>query len=170
MCDYSLAGVPNRLAIVGDELMTHRFQTGVIGMASVLDVLRNSRIQDTRPRRGGAWARFKEWLNGPVINENICAVCLAPGAVLQMTTIPEALRRQFALSSMEEVRFTQLSAEAYQYRDAIRFRSGRHLILQFLPEGVRFKVLCDIAEPQLQTTSDPSRQRAQGGQTRRIPA
>jgi hypothetical protein len=28
MCDYSLAGVPNRLAVEGEELVVHRFPNG----------------------------------------------------------------------------------------------------------------------------------------------
>jgi hypothetical protein len=168
MCDYSLAGVPNRLATVGDELITHRFQTGAIGMASVLEVVRSSRIEEARPKRRGIWAGLQDWLSGPRTNEGICAVCLAPGAVLQMTAIPESLRRRFALSAVEEVQFTQLSAEAYQYRDAIRFRNGRHLILQYLQEGVRFKVVSDGAESQLQNVE--SQERTQTVGTRRIPA
>ena len=34
MCDYSLAGIPNRLAVEGEELAVHRFPTGSIGLAS----------------------------------------------------------------------------------------------------------------------------------------
>jgi hypothetical protein len=28
MCDYSLEGLPNRLAVRGEQLVTHRFVTG----------------------------------------------------------------------------------------------------------------------------------------------
>ena len=34
MCDYSLAGVPNRLAVEGEQLVVHRFSTGSVGLAS----------------------------------------------------------------------------------------------------------------------------------------
>ena len=34
MCDYSLMAVPNRLAQEGEELVTHRFPTGSLGLAS----------------------------------------------------------------------------------------------------------------------------------------
>jgi len=33
MCDYSLMGVPNRLAQEGEDLVTHRFRTGSLGLA-----------------------------------------------------------------------------------------------------------------------------------------
>jgi hypothetical protein len=31
MCDYSLAGIPNRLAIEGEQLVVHQFSTGSLG-------------------------------------------------------------------------------------------------------------------------------------------
>jgi len=34
MCDYSLAGNPNRLAVEGEELVVHPFPTGALGLAS----------------------------------------------------------------------------------------------------------------------------------------
>jgi hypothetical protein len=34
MCDYSLAGIPNRLAAEGEQLMVFRFPTGARGLAS----------------------------------------------------------------------------------------------------------------------------------------
>jgi hypothetical protein len=34
MCDYSLAGIPNRLAVEGEELVVHRFTMGPLGLAS----------------------------------------------------------------------------------------------------------------------------------------
>ena len=34
MCDYSLAGIPSRLAVEGEQLVAHRFSTGSLGLAS----------------------------------------------------------------------------------------------------------------------------------------
>ena len=34
MCDYSLAGIPNRLAVEGERLVACRFSTGSMGLAS----------------------------------------------------------------------------------------------------------------------------------------
>src|SRR5262245_25742681 len=33
MCDYSLAGLPNRLAVEGEQLVVYRFTTGAMGLA-----------------------------------------------------------------------------------------------------------------------------------------
>ena len=33
MCDSSLTGIPNRLAVEGEQLVVHRFHTGFVGLA-----------------------------------------------------------------------------------------------------------------------------------------
>jgi hypothetical protein len=48
---------------------------------------------------------------------------------------------QLGRRALEEVTFVQLSAEAYQYRDAVRFRDGREVLLQRLRCGQRVEVL-----------------------------
>jgi hypothetical protein len=138
MCDYSLTGVPNRLATAGEELITHRFPTGSMGLASTVDISKLEQM--VAGQRLSLWEALKHWFAGPMVAEGVCAVCIPPGTTLQMSRIPESLRRRFALSALEEVTFTQLTAEPFHYRDAIRFRNGRHLLLQCLQEGVLFEV------------------------------
>jgi hypothetical protein len=54
----------------------------------------------------------------------------------------------------EEVTFVEQSAEAFRYRDAVRFSNGREILLQRLPCGVRVEVLrLDSAEPEAQLPS-----------------
>ena len=117
MCDYSLAGIPNRLAVEGEELMVYRFSTGARGLTST---------------NASLW-RF--WF------KRIPAVCVPPGAQLLLRDIPKDLQRQFDVRATEEVTFVQLSAEAYQYRDAVRFRNGREVLLQYLRCGQHVEVL-----------------------------
>src|SRR5437773_4990783 len=112
MCDYSLAGVPNRLAVEGEQLVVHRFSTGSVGLASPCSSLSSKETP---------------------------AVCIPPGARLRLRDIPQAL--QLGLNATEEVTFVQLSAEAYQYRDAVRFQNGREVLLQRLRSGQRVEVL-----------------------------
>jgi hypothetical protein len=69
------------------------------------------------------------------------AVCVPPGARLLLCDIPKDLQRQFDVQATEEVTFVQLSAEAYQYRDAVRFRNGREVLLQCLRCGQYVEVL-----------------------------
>jgi hypothetical protein len=45
------------------------------------------------------------------------------------------------IEEVEEVTFVQQSAEAFAYRDAVRFVSGREILLQRLPCGLKVEVL-----------------------------
>src|SRR5439155_22984755 len=92
----------------------HRFSTGSLGLASPC----------SQP-----------------LSKGTAAVCIPTGARLRLRDIPEALRLRFSLSATEEVTFVQLSAEAYQYRDAVRFQNGREILLQKLGCGQQVEVL-----------------------------
>lgn len=118
MCDYSLAGIPNRLAVEGEELVVHRFSTGSIGLASPC-------------------ASPSRWWSG----KQTPAVCVPPGARLILHEIPERLQHDLVVGPIEEVTFVQLTATPYQYRDAVRFTNGRVIRLQGLTEGMRVGVL-----------------------------
>ena len=118
MCDYSLMSVPNRLAKEGEELVVHRFHTGALGLAAPCP---------------SAW----RWWSA----KQIPAVCVPPGARLLLRDIPRSLRKQCDVGMTEEVTFVQLSATAFQFRDAVRFRNGQEILLQKLTEGIRVDVL-----------------------------
>jgi len=119
MCDYSLAGLRTRLAVEGEELVVYRFPTGSIGLTSASEVAAHK-----KEFRG-----WRHWFNP---REIPCAVCIPPGARLLLRNIPEHLQRQLGVGAVENVVFTQRSAEAYQFRDAVRFRNGREVPLQLL--------------------------------------
>jgi hypothetical protein len=145
MCDYSLMGVPNRLATEGEELVTYKFSTGSIGLAPRAEVQKVIDVQAVKGRK--FWSYFHEIFSAPARN-CITAVCIPPGARLLMKDVPEVLQRRLSVGSTEEVTFTQISAASNAYRDAIRFRDGRELLLQELPAGQRFRVLdLSSAEP-----------------------
>jgi hypothetical protein len=118
MCDYSLAGIPNRLAVDGEELVVHRFPTGSLGLASPCPSLSRSWSTKQTP-----------------------AVCVPPGARLLLQDIPKHLQQQCGVGATEEVTFVQLSATPYQFRDAVRFSKGREILLQELSEGLRVRIL-----------------------------
>ena len=122
MCDYSLAGIPNRLAVEGEELVVHRFATGSLGLTA-----------PSAPQDGGC-------SNVPRPDTQV-AVCIPPGAKLMLINIPDQLQHRFEIGAAEEVTFTQLSADVYRHRDAVRFRNGREVLLQLLWVGQRVKVL-----------------------------
>ena len=117
MCDYSLAHVPNRLAVDGETLQVRRF-----GCSHGL---------------GSARLTWREIL----FPGSRVAVCVPPGARLRLTQIPESLQRQLEVSSREVVTFVQQTAEEFRYRDAVRFANGREILLQLLHPGQRVEVL-----------------------------
>lgn len=137
MCDYSLMAVPNRLARQGEELEMHRFPTGSLGFASPEEIKRPP-IGD----KGGnsLWNTLRELLNPPR-TQPVAAVCIPPGARLQLRDIPARTQTELGVGPVEEVTFTQLTAAVNTYRDAVRFANGRALRLQELREGVRAIVL-----------------------------
>jgi hypothetical protein len=137
MCDYSLHGLPNRLAREGEDLVAHRFSTGAIGLASPADVCRQ---MQSRPGKQSFWAALKLALLPPLVSETP-AVCIPPGATLLLSGIPTNLQRELGIAPDETVTFTQTTAIAQTFHDAIRFSNGRQLLLQFLKEGQRVRVL-----------------------------
>ncbi|HUI78185.1 MAG TPA: hypothetical protein VLY24_09720 [Bryobacteraceae bacterium] len=118
MCDYSLAGMSNRLAEVGEDLVVRRFSTGCLGMSE--------------PRRRWYEALFPSFA---------LAVCIPPGARLLLHGIPAHLQTQLNVSAAEEVTFVQRTADAFTYRDGVRFSNGREILLQQLACGQQARVL-----------------------------
>ena len=138
MCDYSLMAVPNRLAQEGEQLVTHRFPTGSLGLASPVDIARVT--ASASPSRKSFFTVLKEFFNPPAAAQ-VCAVCIPPGARLRLNSIPQRLQQAFGVGLSEEVTFTQLSEAVNTYRDAVRFGNGRELRLQELREGMAVTVL-----------------------------
>ena len=138
MCDYSLMSFPNRLARDGEELVVHRFACGAMGLASPVDLQPDRNPLTVRLRN--VWSDL--W-GFPSLrrSQHVVAVCIPPGARLRVWDIPAYLRREIDVRRTEEVTFTQLNASPFRYRDAIRFRNGRQVLLQRLEEGQRVRVL-----------------------------
>jgi hypothetical protein len=155
MCDYSQHGLQSRLACEGELLITYRFPTELIGLASALDVDEEERRR-TEAERGRTW--FSVLRRGRPRETNarqVPAVCIPPGARLRMTHIPVELRHRWALRSVEDVWFTETGDDPERFRDAIRLANGRLLVLQTLPERICFMVLSlgsdqGITEPRTQ--------------------
>lgn len=150
MCDYSLMAVPNRLAKEGEELVTHRFPTGSLGMASPGDVR-----AATAPRPAETqtfWQKIRAFFD-PLAAPAVCAVCLPPGARLVVRDIPARLQQQWGVCDREEAVFTQITAAVNTYRDAVRFSNGREVRLQEFREGIRVRVvdLTGTEKPELET-------------------
>jgi hypothetical protein len=139
MCDYSLCGIPNRLAVEGEELIVHKFSTGSMGLASAADLRPCEPEQKRAPE--GWWQRIRAFFEGQPQAPAVPAVCVPPGAHLLVKGIPEDIRRLYRLEEDEGVVFVQISANVNSYRDAIQFMNGRQVRLQELPEGMRMELL-----------------------------
>jgi hypothetical protein len=130
-------GVPNRLACEGETLVVHRFRTGTLGLACPSDL----DLPNHGPtRKPNFWSAWKDFFHPPQ-RKAVTAVCIPPGASLMLSDIPPRLQRKLAIGSEEQVIFTQLSATWNDYRDAVRFTSGREVRLQDLQEGQRVVIL-----------------------------
>jgi len=138
MCDYSLMAVPNRLAQEGEDLVAHRFPTGSLGLALPTDITRAANPAPAMQRT--FWGKVKEFFQPPE-QASVCAVCIPPGARLLLLDIPARLQNELCVGPEEEVTFTQISAAAHSYRDAVRFSNGGVARLQELREGQRVRVL-----------------------------
>lgn len=133
MCDYSLMGVPNRLACEGEDLVVCEFRTASRGLTPETSAT-------NKETRCEGFPSVVKRLFGPLEPEKV-AVCIPPGARLLLGDIPEDVQKSFGVGSSEEVTFTQLTATANTYRDAVRFKNGREILLQRLNKGQRVRVL-----------------------------
>lgn len=140
MCDYSLYAIPNRLALQGEELVTHRFLTGSMGLASPSDLCRRDAIANSQASQPGFWSRLRRLL-APADLIPVPAVCVPPGAQLILRDIPLELQTQMNAAAEEKVTFVQTGPLENHYRDAVRFQNGRELGLQLLREGQRVRVV-----------------------------
>jgi hypothetical protein len=160
MCDYSLGGLPNRLAVEGEELIVHKFPTHSIGLASPADL--KPKISEALVTDKGFWQRIKNFFTPETTSPNAPAVCVPPGACLILKGIPLDLQQKWSIGEEEGVLFSQISAEANAYRDAFCFRDGRLVLLQHVNEGIRVKVvslggdLVDEREPAVAVPNRPS--------------
>lgn len=137
MCDYSLAGLPSRLAVEGEELVIHKFRTGSKGLACPQDLC----ITPAPAERKTWWQRIKAALADAPPAPSAPAVCIPPGAQLLLKDIPKDLQRRWNVGVQERVFFVQTSALENSYRDAVRFESGAQPLLQEMREGMRVEVM-----------------------------
>jgi hypothetical protein len=155
MCDYSLGGLPNRLAEEGEELIVHRFSTGSVGLASARELC-PARPVEKAERPKTLWQSIRSFFELSPDPQAVRAVCVPPGASLTWKAVPPDLQEKWNLPETTEVRFVQVSAEVNRYRDAIELPSGRRILLQELREGLQMRIVClggtseGVEEPALQ--------------------
>ena len=141
MCDYSLCGLPSRLAVEGEELVVHRFRTGSKGLALPLE-LSKPRASAAPHEKRTLWKKVAEIFDDSFRNvPDPKVVCVPPGARLALRSIPSGIQKEFDLGEVEHASFVQTNSNVYQYRDAVRFSNGREALLQGLPEGIKVSIV-----------------------------
>ena len=150
MCDCALMGVPNRMAVEGEQLVVHRFRTGSLGLAAP------DSTNPPKRRPHSFWVRLKLFFT-PEQRDSVRAVCMPPGALLVVEDIPEYLHLAIGVGEIELVTFTRVKAPD-AYRDAVRFKNGHAVRLQELHEGQRMWVMslfprAEASEPVLDAVS-----------------
>lgn len=138
MCDYSLAGLPNRLAVEGEDLVVNQFRTGSKGLASLPDI-QAARTLEEAPK--SLWQWIKTALEDSRPCGKVAAVCVPPGARLLLKNIPADLQRRWNIGDEEKAVFVQLSAAENTYRDAVQFGRGTQVRLQELRDGMLVQVI-----------------------------
>ncbi len=107
---------------------------------------------------------FKAFLGVPEAGK--VAVCIPPGARVLLLDVPPDVQKAQGVSREAEVTFTQLSAQAYEHRDAIRFDNGHERLLQLLDQGRRIRML--RLDPAGEAEALPEPAEAFGIATRRV--
>jgi len=150
VCDYSLMAVPSRLAVSGDELVVRRFDAKSLGLAAAFDVRPAQERRNSNSE--GFWARLRTLFH-PSSDNPIRAVCVPPGARLLIRDISARLQHECGFrEELAEAVFTQISADANSFRDAVRFQNGAVVLLQRLDEGQSVRVL-DLSSAEEQITA-----------------
>lgn len=132
MRDHLLIMIPGRPAIEGEELVVHWFESGEPGLVPHVDYECWAGVKSV-------WEKVKALLladcePGPVVR-------IPSDARVRLSGLPEVLRDQFELASIEDATFIQLPLEATIHWDALRFDNRAVVPLELLPERQRLKVL-----------------------------
>jgi len=143
MRDFSLQEVPERLAVQGEMLVSYRFRTGSVGLASPGDMAGPKSVWQGVGGRPSIWSSWKRRIKHLLRPDKTAAIRVSPRARLRVNSVPEDIKEEFGVSAIENVNFVPLSAEGCPLRDAIRFRNARHVLLQRFGEGIWFEVLSD---------------------------
>jgi hypothetical protein len=143
MRDLSLKRAPERLAVEGEILVSYRFRSGSVGLASPGELAGSKGVRGGIGGRRSWWSSWKRRMHRFFQSDKTAAIRVSPSARLRVNSVPDEIQREFGVSAIENVSFVELSAEGCRLRNAIRFRNGRHVLLQRFGEGIWFEVLAD---------------------------
>jgi hypothetical protein len=140
MCDDSLQGLPNRLAVEGEEVVTHRFPSGSLGMASPLDI--------AGAESSAAADRAGNMVDGRQALAVDGSRMLCSDSRLHSTrnTPPHGPHSRCDAEAVRVGCIAERHLHSVEYRSILvprcdKFDDGRQIVLQAFPEGVLFEVL-----------------------------
>jgi hypothetical protein len=116
-----------------------------MGLASPVELKMAERAAAPSKRRG-FWSHLRSMFEENTVAPPVTAVCVPPGTRMLLKNVPDDQRRRWKIGETEPVTFVQLSANAYSYRDAVRFNNGIEVLLQNLREGTAAQVVC-VGDP-----------------------
>ena len=107
---FTLKRAPERLAVEGEILVSYRFRTGSVGLASPGE-LRDPRVCGGN-RRTRVLVVAMEAPDQPFRQpDKTAAIRVSPTARLRVNSVPDEIQQEFDVSAIENVNFVELSAE-----------------------------------------------------------
>jgi hypothetical protein len=139
----SRMNVTNRTALEGEELVAHKFRSGLIRMVSQSDYSR-WKLSSQAGASNGTLARVF-WSIVNVFLRSRCdpspVIAVPEDALLRVYGICPAMQREHQLNATEDALFVEITLLLGRRRDALCFGNGVVIPLQALPEGQRVRVL-----------------------------
>lgn len=154
---------PERLAVEGEELVAHRFRTGLVRMVSRSDYRRWMIVAETcgldgyeavasppnpllRWFRNVWWALVTlfHWFGEALLlsdDEPGPVVAFPSDALVRVYGISPEMQEQYHLNAIEDALSLEISPLIGRSRDALCFGNGVMVTLQALREGQRVKIL-----------------------------
>jgi hypothetical protein len=141
--DDSWTNVTNRPALEGEELVAHKFRSGLIRMVSRSDYSRWKFTSEAGISNAGLarvlWSLVSDFLRCGCDPSPVVAV--PPDALLRVYGICPDMQRQHGLNATEDALFVEITLLLGRTREALCFGNGVVIPLQALPEGQRVRVL-----------------------------
>lgn len=158
--DYSLIKLRNRLAVEGEELVVHRFRSGMTKMVARLDFERWRRASTETEHsvvasesHKGVWQSIKNCCtdfltyygfidaDASSAEEPGPVVAIPSEALLRVFGLSSTWQEQYHLGSFEDALFIELSPSSGVSNQGLCFGNGVVIPLRLLHEGQRVKVL-----------------------------
>ena len=111
MRDLTLKRAPERLAVEGEILVSYRFRTGSVGLASPGELDGSKGVLGGTGGRRSWWWSCKRRLHLFLQPDKTAAIRVSPRARLRVNAVPDDIQQEFGVGDIENVNFVELRAE-----------------------------------------------------------